>query len=879
MVSLLRRLAPWAMALPFLLVPQAAAARPFTTDDLLALESYGAVSLSPQEDWIVFERRGPYDSAARFDLTYLGAQARNRLWRVRPDGTGLQPLLAPEEGVGHGVGAWSPSGRRLLIHRLQGDRWDSGVVEVASGRVRWLGVGAEPPIRGQTAVWLSEDALVLAARADGALPYDLSGLAPGLEAMTARWAASRDGGTAVSVWGGGARAEADGFAARTDLVRIDLRTGRRSRLDQGRALDLSLSPDRRWLAVVDRGRPYPVRPDRPFHPMEQAEARTLTLYDLSREADATPPWRPCGACDVAQGLLAWSPDSQSLLVWVRREATAPDAGAVTVVRPESRAFATLDTSGLVAEVGASAEASFQTVRADWLGGRPILLARPEAGGRPDWYALTAGTPVNLTRAFDVAPSRLDALAGESLLVVADGQAWAIDLDGARTPLSTLTGVRALALERFVSPRQRWNDAPRRDWLQVSTPDGAVETVSVRTQSGDASPASSSSRFQDQPGAAWLASTPNLALSRRTENGVESLVSHRPGAAPLALDRINTGLSGVTFARPVPVAHPGPSGEPLTSWLYPPPGADRPAGRGRVPLIIVAYPGGPGRPQANPAEFNAMANIQLLAAMGYAVLVPTLPRRPAADPAEGLTPQVVSVLDATLQAHPELDRDRVGYLGHSFGGYAGLILATQTDRIASYAILSAPSDLTGAWGGFAGFGRSDQAFGITTRRNAGWGEQAQGAVGGPPWAQTAAYVRASPIHAADRITAPVLLVHGELDFFPVGQAELMFSALWRQNKEVELAIYWGEAHLFSSPGNIRDLHARLSRWFEQTLGRPSTAGPAAGLPTDGPKPPGTPPRESPAPRLANAVHPPPAAPRTSADPARPPPPAVRPEDRS
>jgi len=142
-----------------------AALRPFTVEDLLDLESFGEASRSPDGHRIVFEQRGAYDSADRFDLSYLGHWSTSRLLITDPDGTPPRPLLAPGEGDGHVLGAWSGSGRRLLIHRLRDDRWDSGVVELSSGEVRWLGLGIEPPIRGETAVWRSDEQLIVVVRA------------------------------------------------------------------------------------------------------------------------------------------------------------------------------------------------------------------------------------------------------------------------------------------------------------------------------------------------------------------------------------------------------------------------------------------------------------------------------------------------------------------------------------------------------------------------------------------------------------------------------------------------------------------------------------------------------------------------------------------
>jgi hypothetical protein len=108
--------------------------------------------------------------------------------------------------------------------------------------------------------------------------------------------------------------------------------------------------------------------------------------------------------------------------------------------------------------------------------------------------------------------------------------------------------------------------------------------------------------------------------------------------------------------------------------------------------------------------------------------------------------------------------------------------------------------------------------------------------------------------AGRIATPLLLASGEIDGSHAGQAEELFSALYRQNKDAVLATYWGEGHLLASPGNLRDLYRRAFAFLDQHLGpidgaadlRPEGARPpprpepgsASGAPTPPPpRPPG------------------------------------------
>lgn len=860
MRALVKRLQPWAAGLCLAalttgmatgMTTNGATTRPFSIDDLLQMEGFGTASISPDQTRVAFERRGPYETADRFDLTYLGAWQTSTVWIADAETGAPHRLLPDAEGRGHVLGPWSPSGRRLVIHRLRGEKWETGIVEVATGSVRWLGLGAEPPTRGESVIWRSEDELILIVRTDRGLPYDISGIAPGLEASAARWDAVRRGGAAVSVWGGGAFAEPRGFAATTQIVRIDLQSGAQSVLAPGRGLDMALSPDRRWLAVVDRGPPYPVRPQRPFKPLEQPERRRLTIVDLQSGAL----WSPCGDCDVASGLLSWSPRKSRLLVWIRDETASPTAGGLGAFDPAAGSAVAFDLAGLEPDVSASPETSFAAVRAEWQDDRPVILARTPGEARADWRRLEDSGPRNLTAAFTAPPDRIEAVAGDRLLVIADGAAWSIGPHGDRARLAD-GGLRpASGLERQSFPRQRVNDAPRRDWMFAASAQGGIETITAGGRTFGLAPIPTEQTRATS--AAPIVGAETLVVALRVENGVETLELSRGGAHLRDLARINAAAAHIEFARPVPVTHVGASGEPLTSWLYRPPvTAPSPGGPGQgLPLVVVAYPGGSGRPQSNPAEFNVMSNIQLLAAKGYAVLVPTLPRLGHKDPSEGLSGQILRVVDAALDQNSDLDPARLGYLGHSFGGYAGLVLATQTQRFSSFVILSAPSDLAGAWGGFSGFGRANREFGVTSRRNAGWGEEGQGAVGGPPWEKAETYVRASPVYAADHITAPVLLVHGELDFIPLGQAESMFTALWRQNKDVQLVTYWGEHHLFNSPGNIRDVHARIIGWLGSTLApgpseRPIPAEVSA--PSVSPRLPAMSPPESPPPHPASEV---------------------------
>jgi dipeptidyl aminopeptidase/acylaminoacyl peptidase len=88
------------------------------------------------------------------------------------------------------------------------------------------------------------------------------------------------------------------------------------------------------------------------------------------------------------------------------------------------------------------------------------------------------------------------------------------------------------------------------------------------------------------------------------------------------------------------------------------------------------------------------------------------------------------------------------------------------------------------------------------------------MGGPPWSDLGRYIRNSPVFAVDRVTTPILIVQGDLDYVAIQQGEEFFTSLYRQRKRAQFVRYWGEGHTIESPANVRDLWQRIFAWLEQ-----------------------------------------------------------------
>lgn len=254
---------------------------------------------------------------------------------------------------------------------------------------------------------------------------------------------------------------------------------------------------------------------------------------------------------------------------------------------------------------------------------------------------------------------------------------------------------------------------------------------------------------------------------------------------------------------------GLDGEPLSGALLLPAGYEK--GK-KYPLIVNVY-GGSTRSELL-RYFGCetgVQNMQLLATRGYAVLFPDAPQHlgtPLADLAKTVLPGVNKLIDMGIA-----DPDRLGIMGHSYGGYSVLALIVQTKQFKAAIVSAGSADLIAEYGEMS---RNGSAYGTAIS------ESGQGLMGGVPWQMRDRYIENSPIFYLDRIETPVLLIHGGADkaVDPFLASEV-FVGLRRLGKEAEFARYDGEDHseLTWSYANQEDYVKRLIDWFESHLKTP------------------------------------------------------------
>jgi dipeptidyl aminopeptidase/acylaminoacyl peptidase len=819
----MRRFAPRLLACA-LASAQAAQASPFTVPVLLAQERLGAVSFDPSERWLVAPTTAPYASAPRWDLEDYTPMTITRLRVV--DVTGKTPPRTLPETVG-GPGDWgwtpgpySPSGARMAVIRARADQMEVGVLDLASGRAVWTGLYPVDGVMGRTLQWRSEDRLLVVAK-DPASPSLLGVMGlPVQRRLAERWRATHENRVGVTVSGSGRFMDQTPPPPDNRLVEVEAVSGRVRDLAAGPFFDLEIAPGGRHAALLASGPPLKLDAAMPLHTVEPRTKKRLALVDL----DSGERFWPCAGCDVEVDLLAWSPQGRSLIVFARQDGEPWTAGGYRRIDVAARAQTRLSDRAVIPMTQATAWGS-RVPRADWMGETPLILARPAgattdkapAATTGDWFALGPGGARNLTAGLPPGKRTLAATGPDAIVVGVEGRMWRIDAQGRARPFAKGAAVRATGLPG--GDRLTFNQRPPIASLVVAEPGAAGGPIRIRAgtdaRAVDVAPAVGETLLASAPGARAIA-----ALGRDA-HGVETLTLRRAGAPAATVATLNQGLADIDFATPRPIAHKGPRGEALTSWLYLPP--ERRPGE-RLPVVIIPYPGKvyPAPPAgAVPPARQLFLNAQLLAAAGYAVLLPSLPVDETREPAEGLAERLLGVAEAAGAAEPDLDLERLGLWGHSYGGWTVLMAATQSPRFKAVIAGAFAANLASNYARANLFSTLAPDADLGFSADFGWSELGQGRMGVPPWIDPERYARNSPALQADRITAPLLLVMGDLDGAP-SEATTMLGAMFRQGKDAQLLTYHGEAHVVMTPANVADLHARILAFLAQTLGPPGSA---------------------------------------------------------
>jgi dipeptidyl aminopeptidase/acylaminoacyl peptidase len=225
-----------------------------------------------------------------------------------------------------------------------------------------------------------------------------------------------------------------------------------------------------------------------------------------------------------------------------------------------------------------------------------------------------------------------------------------------------------------------------------------------------------------------------------------------------------------------------------------------------PLVVWIYGG------ATPLQMAYDETQHALLARGFAVLVvnpsgcagygPDVADRHVGDLGQRSVGELLETVRLVLDRHPELDRERIGICGGSFGGFLAMRALTESELFSAGASLAGFANVASYWAG--------------SRTGYEYGRSALGDA--RPWSQPELFVDRSPVFHADRISAPLLLLHGECDgVVPAEESHQMFVALRTLGRPVALVVVPNEDHAMRSRPSARVASQRyVLAWFDRFL---------------------------------------------------------------
>lgn len=207
-------------------------------------------------------------------------------------------------------------------------------------------------------------------------------------------------------------------------------------------------------------------------------------------------------------------------------------------------------------------------------------------------------------------------------------------------------------------------------------------------------------------------------------------------------------------------------------------------------------------------YDDRPHVSTYASDGYLVLQPDVVYtigRPGSSALDDVTSAVQAVIDQGYA-----DPDRIGLQGHSWGGYQSSYIVTQTDMFAAVVTGAPVTNLVSFY---------NELYKSSGSVQQGIMEVGQVRMGrdSTPWSAHAQYEDQSPLHNAENITTPFLILHGTADgAVDYHQGLEYFNAARRLGKEVILLSYPDEPHHLAKRPNQEDFQVRMKQYFDHYL---------------------------------------------------------------
>jgi dipeptidyl aminopeptidase/acylaminoacyl peptidase len=819
--------------------------RPLTIDDLLKLSDVGRAIVRPGTDSFVLEHSPPYDTLTDYGAGSTGTWQGSdyEILTVGPDAVAPKLLFKPAEGTTYRLGSFSQDGRFLTMLAMRDGRVKLAAYDFQVHRLREFALAPRfPPTQADPDwTWLDTHRLAVAAHPPGEGPWPLTFRRAIGNRLSDGWLKS---------WKGKEPSVDQYDSSSSDVVRllpgrlviVDLASGKIERLADGQFSGLHASPNGRWLAAVRQSLLPQATLEHPHLDWTDAQS-TLTLFDLTGRRS---PRTLAANLDVLSTSIEWNLSSEAFAFFASKSRDALRDGRFWVVSPTDCSIKAVSHDGLSLASQRARGGPQWPERAAWIGDSLTVFARstpnlpgtfefediksndivdPRVGvaGKPThWFLLSPNSAAHdLTPEMQSVSPYPIATEKSSLVVLADGHAWRLRLLAPPTLL-------------FPEFTPRLSPLSHRDFFALARSNGAGGIVSISGNRGTlaqitADEKSPVIRILDTPQESDVLalSASGAALLKIGAGKSARLALMKSGAAPIALGELNPVLDDITETRWVDFEYANSAGSPrerLSGCLLLPP--DYHAGA-KYPLIVEVYPDRPGGCGSTDARRRyAMAahptsySEHLLAARGFVVFRPDTGAgisRTENGPQAQLSTIVDRGLDAVLDAG-YADRTRIGLLGFSQGGFASLWIATQSRRYGAVVSLNGWSDLFTSFFDM-NWTQELAPLEMPDRGDLGRYLSAAGSdfnMGGTPWQFPQRYIENSPLWRSDSVTAPVLLIHSDMDTFGDESYKEFFSSLYIQKKDARLLIYRGEGHSPSSPANIRHMWNNIFSWYDRYL---------------------------------------------------------------
>ncbi len=228
---------------------------------------------------------------------------------------------------------------------------------------------------------------------------------------------------------------------------------------------------------------------------------------------------------------------------------------------------------------------------------------------------------------------------------------------------------------------------------------------------------------------------------------------------------------------------------------------------KYPMIIYFYEKMSQRHhQYSMPTYDDRPHMSTYASNGYLVLMPDIvydDGKPGSSALDDVTSAAQAVIDLGYA-----DPEKIGLQGHSWGGYESSFILTQTDMFACVVTGAPLTNLVSFYG--ITYKRTGSPIGPIL-------EWSQGRMGKSPWADMELWRSQSPLHHAENINTPFLILHGTADgAVDWSQGLEYYSAARKLGKEVILLSYPDEPHHLRVEANQKDFQIRMRQYFDHHL---------------------------------------------------------------